>query len=102
MAKTKAQRCLKGLRKQAKLTIEMTSKFTEQLAKTLSNPHLGVSPRMLSDFEYGKRLPQVHQVHALAIAYGCSVRDILSCYNIPVDPTDRLLAAWRKTRAEAR
>ena len=57
---------------------------TVALAKKHRQPAFVIPPSRLHDIESKNKIPSIHRLHALALIYKRTLKEILSLYGIPL------------------
>lgn len=71
---------LKMLRVQLNLTTREVANMSRKIASDLTNDEFAISHARLVQIENNQSTPSIYKLFALAAAYGCSVREIVSLY----------------------
>jgi transcriptional regulator with XRE-family HTH domain len=78
----KAGRQMCETREKLGLTIRDVHRLSKSAAKSLRNQDYIVSPSRLSDIESKGKTPNLYRLHALSLAYDCSVDKLLKFYGV--------------------
>jgi transcriptional regulator with XRE-family HTH domain len=74
---------LRSLRKQRGFTLRDVHVASIRLARRFKQPAFQIPPSRLHEIEVKEVVPSVYRMYTLACVYRCSIRKLLSWYNIP-------------------
>ena len=86
MAKTRSSNPagrLRSMRERRGLTLRDVHSLSLQLAERFGEPAFVIPPSRLHEFETTQIVPSVHRLCTLARVYKCSLKQILSLYDLP-------------------
>ena len=75
---------LRAIRQQLGWSMREVHAVSVALAKKRREPAFVIPPSRLHDIESKNKIPSIHRLHALALIYGRTLKEILSLYGIPL------------------
>ena len=74
---------LRVIRQQLGWSLREVHRASVALAKKRRQPAFVIPPSRLHDIERKNKIPTIHRLHALAVIYGRTLKEVLSLYGIP-------------------
>ena len=75
---------LRAIREQLGWSMREVHAASVALAKKHRQPAFVIPPSRLHDIESKNKIPSIHRLHALALIYKRTLKEILSLYGIPL------------------
>ena len=74
---------LRAIRQQLGWSLREVHAASLDIAEECRQPAFVIPPSRLHDIESKNKIPSIHRLHALAVIYGRTLKEVLSLYGIP-------------------